>query len=263
VAHEGLPAARLTPLIEPRSSLRRSGLRILKIITATVVAALLAYVGVSAQHMRLSAQPQQRQAQSSQPKAQPSEPQTPVTTGPAVPSDQKLVMLIFSTLITLNQANATGNYTVLHDMGAPSFQTANSSARLAEVFADLRHRNLDLSPILLFQPKLLRKPEIDAKGMLRVTGFFPTQPERVNFDLLFQPVQGQWRLFGIAADTSQAPQPPAASVGQPGPAQGGDHSSAETDQRAEPSVTRPRVREGKADVRDQVDRLEARESPSF
>jgi hypothetical protein len=148
-------------------------------------------------------------------------------------------------------------------MGAPGFQAANSSARLAEVFANLRQRNLDLSPILLFQPKLLHKPEIDAKGMLRVTGFFPTQPERVNFDLLFQPVQGQWRLFGIAADTSQTPQPPAASLGQPGPAQRGDHSSAETDQRAEPSVTGPRVRVGKADVRDQVDRLEARESFGF
>ena len=46
--------------------------------------------------------------------------------------------------------------------------------------------------------------------MLRITGFFPTSPERVNFDLIFQPVQGKWRLYGIAANTQQVPPPQAA-----------------------------------------------------
>ena len=43
---------------------------------------------------------------------------------------------------------------------------------------------------------------MNGQGMVRVTGFFPTEPERVNFDFIFQPVQGQWRLFGIAVKTS-------------------------------------------------------------
>jgi len=127
-------------------------------------------------------------------------------------------MMIFSTLIALNQANATGNYSVLRDMGAPGFQSANSVARIAEAFADLRGRNLDLSPILLFQPKLLRRPQLNAKGMLRVTGFFATRPDQVNFDLIFEPRDGQWKLFGLAVDTGQA-KPPAASAEQPAPAQ--------------------------------------------
>jgi hypothetical protein len=195
-------------------------LRIFKISVASVVASLLVYVGVSVRDVPLFGQQQQQRAESSAPKAKPaqskSEPPAPAAPGPVVPSDPMLWMLISSTLIALNQANATGNYTVLRDMGAPGFQTANSSSRLAEAFTNLRNRNLDLSPILLFQPKLLRKPEIDAKGMLRITGFFPTRPEQVNFDLLFQLVEGQWRLFGMAVDTSQAPPPAAAaSSGQP------------------------------------------------
>ena len=40
--------------------------------------------------------------------------------------------------------------------------------------------------------------------MIRIVGFFPTSPERVNFDLIFQPVQSHWRLFGIAINTSPA-----------------------------------------------------------
>ena len=54
--------------------------------------------------------------------------------------------------------------------------------------------------------------------MLRITGFFPTSPERVNFDLIFQPVQGKWRLYGIAVNTQKAPAPQAAPAPQGAPA---------------------------------------------
>jgi hypothetical protein len=178
----------------------------------------------------------------------------PATPGPAIPSDQKLATLIFSTLIALNQANATGNYSVLRDMGAPGFQTANSAARIAEAFANLRQRNLDLSPILLFQPKLLRKPVLDAQGMLRVTGFFATQPERVNFDLIFELVGGQWRLFGMAVDTSQAPPPAAASVGQTAPGQAANPAPAAQTKPASPAKALP-------DPRDRVEKLEISPAP--
>jgi hypothetical protein len=133
--------------------------------------------------------------------AKPPSPSDKKATPLAMPSDERLVMLITSTLIALNQANATGNYSVFREMAAPGFQVANSTGKLADTFAELRSRNFDLSPIVLLQPKLVRKPEIGAAGMLRVSGFFPTAPERLNFDLIYQPINGQWRLFGIAADT--------------------------------------------------------------
>ena len=79
---------------------------------------------------------------------------------PPMPSDDKLLILINSALIALNQANATGNYTVLHDMAAPAFKRANSPERLAQSLRNLRSRNLDLSPVVLFQPKLYRRPEM-------------------------------------------------------------------------------------------------------
>jgi hypothetical protein len=122
-----------------------------------------------------------------------------------MPSDDVLLMLIMSSITALNQANATGNYSVLRDLGAPAFQNINNAEKLSQIFADLRNRKLDLSPILLFQPKLFRRPEMNAQGLIRVTGFFPTAPERVNFELIFQPVQSRWRLFGITVNTSPAP----------------------------------------------------------
>jgi hypothetical protein len=119
-----------------------------------------------------------------------------------VPNEQVITTLVFSTLLALNQANITGNYTVFRELGAPGFQAANSAAKLGEIFAALRNRGLDLSPILLFKLQLQDRPKIDVNGMLRVTGYFPTRPEHVNFDLLYQSLKGEWRLFGIAASTS-------------------------------------------------------------
>jgi hypothetical protein len=143
-----------------------------------------------------------------------------------MPSDDVLLMLIQSAVLALNQANATGNYSVLREMGAPGFQSANSAEQLAKIFAKLRDRNLDLSPVLLFPPKLYRKPEMSSSGMMRVMGFFPTSPERVNFDLIFQPVQQRWRLFGIAVHTKPEPSP--TTAGDPAPAAPTDTSAPES-----------------------------------
>jgi hypothetical protein len=128
----------------------------------------------------------------------------PAADAPALPDPYKLNMLIRSSIIALNQANQTGNYTVLQDLAAPAFRATNDSARLGQIFAPLRQRNLDLSPILFFTPKLSRDPHFTPQGVLRLTGFFPTAPERVNFDLYFQSVEDEWRIFGIGVTTSPA-----------------------------------------------------------
>jgi hypothetical protein len=201
LAQNRLPARAVTPEI-CRSSFWQLRLRVIPIIAALVSNALLAYFVLDAQLSQLHAQLAQNQtpppaSQQPKPRAQASNPPQLV-----VPSDDALRILIRATLLALNQANVTGNYTVFREMAAPAFQQTNNPARLAEIFADLRHRNVDLSPILLLEPKLIRQPEVNASGLLQITGFFPTAPEQVNFDLIFAPVGGRWRLFGISANTS-------------------------------------------------------------
>jgi hypothetical protein len=158
--------------------------------------------------------PQRVAEESESPKDEPAPP-IPIDLGPKLPmpSDDKLVILITSSVLALNQANATNNYTVLRAQAAPAFQRINSSERLSQIFGSLRARNLDLSPVILYTPKLFRAPEMNAEGMIRITGFFPTEPERVNFDVVYQPVQGKWRLFGIAVETGALQPPP--GVAQP------------------------------------------------
>lgn len=124
---------------------------------------------------------------------------------------EQALYLIRSTLLTLNDANRSGNYTVLHDLAAPGFQAKNSAADLAQIFADLRNRHFDLFAVALAAPRLSTPPHLESNGMLRLTGDFPTRPLQINFDLLFENVGGQWKLFGISVATPQAPPDPQAT----------------------------------------------------
>jgi hypothetical protein len=134
------------------------------------------------------------------PKQQPPPPQVPK---PAQIDRNGVLILVRSTLLALDQANQTGNYTVLRDLGAPGFQT-NTAARLAEIFAQQRRDNIDLSGVAVIDPQLTLLPQIEPNGMMRMAGFFPSVPTQVNFELAFAPVDGRWRLFALSVSFGQA-----------------------------------------------------------
>jgi hypothetical protein len=143
--------------------------------------------------------------------------ETPAASKPAQIDRNGVLILIRSSLLALDQANKTGNYTVLRDIGAPGFQS-NSAARLGEIFAKLRNDSLDLSGVAVIDPQLNLLPQIEANGLMRMAGFFPSVPTQVNFDLSFAPVNGQWRLFGISVGVGSsapaAPDPPSPPIAQ-------------------------------------------------
>ncbi len=111
-----------------------------------------------------------------------------------------VIMLVRGTMVTLDNANKTGNYTVMRDLSAPAFAAANDPSRLAEIFATLRRNKIDLSGTLVLEPQLTLLPEFDKNGNMHISGFFPSAPMQVNFQLIFAPVSGQWRLLGITTD---------------------------------------------------------------
>ena len=131
-----------------------------------------------------------------------------------MPDAAKIRILIYDSLIALNQANLTGNYTVLRDLGAASFRVNNTAAHLSELFAELRLRKIDLAPIVVFEPKLLQAATVNENGLLRLLGLFETEPEQVLFDLVFAPEQGDWRIVGIAVQLRGAPPKAASSAGK-------------------------------------------------
>jgi hypothetical protein len=116
---------------------------------------------------------------------------------PGVPDSTMLHKLVWSAMAAVDQANQTGNYSVLRDLGAPSFQAGNSAATLAQIFTSIRNQNVDLGYTLVVTPVFQFPPAIQ-NGLLRIRGVFPIRPTPIGFDLLYQNVGGQWRIFGIA-----------------------------------------------------------------
>lgn len=111
--------------------------------------------------------------------------------------------LVRSTLMTLNDADRSGNYSVLRDLAAPEFQARNSAADLAQSFLDLRRRKFDLFAVSFATPQFNPAPQVDADGRIRLTGFFPTRPLQIRFDLAFQSIDGEWKLLAISVATPQ------------------------------------------------------------
>jgi len=140
-------------------------------------------------------------------------PQPQAAAKPANIDRNGVLMLIRSTLLALDHANKTGNYTVLRDLGAPGFQV-NTAAKLAEIFAKQRGDKLDISGVAVIDPQLSLLPQIEPNGLLHMAGFFPSVPSQVNFELLFAPVEGQWRVIGVSLSVGQSSPiaPPAPEV---------------------------------------------------
>jgi hypothetical protein len=144
---------------------------------------------------------------------------------PATIDRNGVLILVRSTLLALDHANKTGNYTVLRDLGAPGFQV-NTAARLAEIFVEERNDKLDLSGVAAIDPQLSLLPQVEANGFMHLAGFFPSVPKQVNFEMIFAPVEGQWRLFGLSVQLGQAaPTAPAETSAPPPPASSPQASS--------------------------------------
>lgn len=113
------------------------------------------------------------------------------------------VILVKNALIAVNQANLTGNYTVLRDLASPGFRERNSAADLAKIFQNLREQKIDLSPIVLLDP-ILNRPKQTDEGLLLLKGYFPSEPVRVNFEMLFVKAgSGGWMIQGVSIGTAK------------------------------------------------------------
>jgi len=118
-----------------------------------------------------------------------------------MPDNAKITLLVQTYIAALSHANLTGNYTVLHAMASPAFQSLNSPTQLAQKFAAFRTQGIDIGPAILLPPILSGPPALEGAGLLHVSGHYETKPQRVVFDMVFQAVNNVWRLSGIAVST--------------------------------------------------------------
>ncbi len=128
----------------------------------------------------------------------------PVPKGPAaveavdIPSHAEATRLVWATMIGVDQAIRSGNFSVLLDLSAPAFRERNDADGLKRAFAAMRSQNADLGRTVALTPVFLEPPALSREGVLRLVGGFGSRPVGIHFDLLFQRIDREWRMFGIA-----------------------------------------------------------------
>ncbi|WP_137045035.1 hypothetical protein [Pseudolabrys sp. FHR47] len=116
---------------------------------------------------------------------------------PAMPSEAVQEKLIKTCLLTLNDANITGNYTVLHAKLAKPFRTQFSPDKLKQGFSTFAEKQIDLSIIAIKTPVAATPTKIDNRGVLQLRGYFETQPSRVHYELDFLVSEEEWKPLSI------------------------------------------------------------------
>jgi hypothetical protein len=117
-----------------------------------------------------------------------------------MPSPFVQEILIKSILVTLNDAVASDNFTVLHAKIPKPFRDQFPPEKLRTVFKDLVEKHAVFDAIVASPVIAEEDAKIDEKGVLRLKGRFDTTPKKVKYQLGFIPSDGQWKLSGVTID---------------------------------------------------------------
>ena len=112
-----------------------------------------------------------------------------------LPTPKVEEVMVKTTLLTLNDANLTGNYDVLFAKMAKSFRDRFTADTLKQAFKSFAGHHIDAiagMPIVVSH-----KAEIDSRGELMLRGYFDTTPSRLSYQLDFAVSEGEWKPVTI------------------------------------------------------------------
>ena len=120
----------------------------------------------------------------------------------AQPAPDKVGQEILSkaTLLTFNDANVTGNYTVLHAKLSKPFWDQFPSEKLKAVFKEFADKHIDFDLIAARTPVSSEEAVVNDQGVLKLYGYFDTKPSRINYQLEFIRSDGEWKAIKINVD---------------------------------------------------------------
>ena len=117
-----------------------------------------------------------------------------------MPSPFVQEVLIKSILLTLNDAVATDNFTVMHAKISKPFRDQFPPEKLRSVFKDLIEKRAVFDAVVAKPIVPDGEAKIDDNGVLRLKGRFETTPKQVKYQLGFIASDGLWKLSGITID---------------------------------------------------------------
>jgi tetratricopeptide (TPR) repeat protein len=115
----------------------------------------------------------------------------------SLPNPTLQEILVKASLLTFNDANVTGNYTVLHAKLAKPFRDKFSPEQLKQTFKGFADKRIDFDLIAAKPIVPTAEAQINSNGVLMLRGYFDTTPSRVSYELDFLQSEGEWKLIDI------------------------------------------------------------------
>lgn len=109
-------------------------------------------------------------------------------------------VLVKSILVTLNDAVAADNFTILHAKISKPFREQFPPDKLRAVFKELVEKRAVFDAVVAQKMIPDEDAKIDEKGVLNLKGRFQTAPKQVKYQLGFIESEGAWKLSGVAID---------------------------------------------------------------
>jgi hypothetical protein len=122
-----------------------------------------------------------------------------------IPSEARQETIIKSSLLTFNDANLSGDYTVMNALGSKPFRETVSPQQLKEAFKVFSEKQLDISAVVSAKPVVTRPTVVNSDGVMITEGYFDTPNMRVSYTLKHLLSDGKWKLLGVNVSTTDPP----------------------------------------------------------
>lgn len=115
-----------------------------------------------------------------------------------VPGADAILVLVRTTLLTLNDAIATGNFSVMRDRSARTVRDGTTDGGLYAAHSTLVERKLNLSSVAILTPEITDVPSVSPDNKLVLRGIVRSEPVSVKFHLEYEYEDSRWLWSGIS-----------------------------------------------------------------
>jgi hypothetical protein len=126
---------------------------------------------------------------------------SPRTAAREIPSEEAIATLINETIEFLGEGINKNDFTDFYGHISKLWQSQTDEASLKKAFNDFTSKKIDLTIVRGKKPVVSEPPYIDQDGILRLKGYYPTQPYIVQFELGYLYEHPGWKLLAISVST--------------------------------------------------------------
>jgi hypothetical protein len=122
-----------------------------------------------------------------------------------IPSAAKQEVLIRSTLSTFNDANTSGDYSVMDLLASKPFREQVGPDKLKSGFKEFADKHLDLAEVVVAKLIPTKATSVDGDGVMTTEGYFDLSQLRLHYTLKHILSDAQWKLIDINVTTADLP----------------------------------------------------------